>query len=122
SVVTRVRAVSLVTSVTGPGVCGAVMVNTTAQQGSGLMDPVAASVSPTATLRESESESGGTAEVCTVSPSAPAANSVSGTATPRNRTTNLSGEPGTTAWFARCALAATTTLAGMAAGASRRIL
>src|SRR5437588_6905714 len=122
SVVTRVRAVSFVTSVTGPAVCGAVMANTTARPGSGVMDPVAAAVSPTATLRESESESGGTAEVCTVSPSGPAANSVSATATPRNRTTNVSGEPGTTAWFARCALATTTTLSGMVSGASRRTL
>src|SRR2546429_638307 len=96
------------------------MANTTARPGSGVMDPVAAAVSPTATLRESESESGGTAEVCTVSTSGPAANSVSATATPRNRTTNVSGEPGTTAWFARCALATTTTLSGMVSGASRR--
>ena len=84
------------------------------------MDPVAAAVSPTSTLKESDSESGGAAETCTVSTIGPAARSVSATATPRNRTTNVSGEPGTTAWFARCALATTTTLSGMVSGASRR--
>src|SRR5204863_503442 len=37
-----------------------------------------------------------------------------------NRTVNRTGEPGSTAWFARCALATTTTLSGMVSGASRR--
>src|SRR5207253_8153258 len=39
SVVTRVRPVSLVTSVTGPGVVGDVMAKTTARPGSGVMEP-----------------------------------------------------------------------------------
>src|SRR5207237_1091442 len=45
---------------------------------------------------------------------------VSATATARNRTTNVAGEPGTGAWFARCARATTTTLSGMVSGASSR--
>src|SRR5256885_1833679 len=120
SAVTQGRAVSLVTNVTGPGVPGDVMVNTTARPGSGVMAPVAAAVSSTSTLKESESESGVTAETCTVSTIGPAARSGSATPTPRNRTTNGSGEPGTTVWFARCALATTTTLSGMVSGASSR--
>ena len=119
-VVTRVRAVSLVTNVTGPGVWGAVMANTTARSGRGVMEPVAPDVSPTSTLKESESESGGTAETCTVSASGAAARSVSATATPRNRTTNVSGKPGTVVPTARRALATTTTLSGIVSGASRR--
>src|SRR4029077_18262557 len=69
SVVTRVRAVSFVTSVTGPGVWGDVMANTTGRPGSPTV--------PTSTLKESETESGGTAERCTVSTIGPAARSES---------------------------------------------
>src|SRR5205085_2543822 len=129
SIVTSACAVSLVTRVTGPGVVGDVMAKTTARPASGLMAPVAATVSPTSTLKESESESGGMAERCAVSTIGPVARSVSATATPRNRTKNVSGEPGTVSRdpgtvsrTARRAIATTTTLSGMVSGASRRTL
>src|SRR5207302_9760298 len=129
SIVTSACAVSLVTRVTGPGVVGDVMAKTTARPASGLMAPVAATVSPTSTLKESESESGGMAERCAVSTIGLVARSVSATATPRNRTKNVSGEPGTVSRdpgtvsrTARRAIATTTTLSGMVSGASRRTL